>query len=239
VKNLLTLLLALSAAPAWAQSGRTYDEVATDLYLRANDAGKLHELADEAARSPEAYLVAIWQPAELLTVGQKVRTVKAARYNAAHHLLEVRDSTGGFRVFPPGTLRGFTLGQGQQSRRFRTRACRGADANREFVEVLTADAQAPVMVALYHTFVDLPAEIHPILRVEIRKAQREVVQTVWAGPGQDSAGPLQQLTLAKRPVLKLFGARAKEVEAYATAKNLSYEQVQDVVWLADYYNSLK
>ncbi|PJJ53049.1 hypothetical protein [Hymenobacter chitinivorans] len=237
MKKLLLLGLCLHTFSAWAQWGRTYEEVATTVYLRANDPGRLKALAEEAARSPEAYLVPIWQPAELLTVGNTKRQVREARYNVAHGLLEVQDSAGGFRVFPPGSLRGFTLGQGQQSRRFFTRLCRGTGSDREFVEVLTAEAAGPITIAFHHVFVDQPADIHPVLQVEIRKARRVVIQEVLAGAGP--AAPLQPLSLAKRNVLKLFGSRAKEVETYATSNNLQYEQVQDVVRLADYYNSLK
>ena len=103
---------------------------------------------------------------------------------------------------------------------------------------VTAGDQRPVTVALYHRFVDQKAEIHPVLRVETRKAQRVVVQQVLAGPGTDDAGSLQLLALTKRTVLKLFGTRAQEVEAYVATRRLSYEQLQDVVWMVDYYNTL-
>jgi hypothetical protein len=49
---------------------------------------------------------------------------------------------------------------------------------------------------------------------------------------------LRPLELTQAAVLRLCGARAAQVQAYAMLYNLHFEQADDVARLLDYYNRL-
>ncbi|MCC2548882.1 hypothetical protein LJY25_20705 [Hymenobacter sp. BT175] len=238
-KAFLVTLLSLGTFHAWAQAGeRDMDDVVARLYRDANNPDRLRDLANEAASSPQAYLVPVWQPGTLLTISRNTRPAPGLRYNVARQLLELKDSVGGLRVFPVGSLRGFTIGESSNARTFRTRLTRGtgSSSGRAFVEIFTEQPDGPLVLALAHRFVDKPAEMHPILRVETQKARREIGQLLLAGPGQDAQGALRPLELNERSVLKLFGPASAQLREYAAKNSLRYEELADVMKLVNEYN---
>ncbi|WP_310394480.1 hypothetical protein [Hymenobacter sp.] len=228
----LLLLLALLARPARAQTARDLTDIGLALYQQANAPGALERLRQDLLNAPEAYVVGIAQPGTLVLLTKRRVRVPALKYNAARHLLEVQDSTGS-HVWPPGSLDGFYLGQGAGARHFRSYAVRGGSAKDDFVEVLTATDDSPLVLALQHVYLHEDAEINPVLRTETRKARTQISQVVLAGPG---AQPLRPLALNQRGVARLFGSRAPQIDAYATKENLGYTDLAQVLRLVEYYN---
>lgn len=229
------LLLALWAAPARAQTARDLTDIGLALYQQANAPGALERLRQDLLNAPEAYVVGIAQPGTLVLLTKRRVRVPALKYNVARHLLEVQDSTGS-HVWPPGSLDGFYLGQGAGARHFRSYAVRNGGASLDFVEVLTATDDSPLVLALQHVYLHEDAEINPILRTETKKARTQISQVVLAGPGALPQQPLRPLALNQRGVTRLFGPRAAQVEAYAAKENLGYSDLAQVLRLVEYYN---
>lgn len=230
----LLLLLALWAAPARAQTARDLTDIGLTLYQQANSPGALERLRQDLLNAPEAYVARIAQPGTLVLLTKRRVRVPALKYNAARHLLEVQDSTGR-HVWPPGSLDGFYLGQGAGARHFRSYAVRGSTKT-DFVEVLTANDDSPIVLAVQHVYFHEDAEINPVLRTETRKARTEIGQVVLAGPGTLPPEPLRPLALSQRGITRLFGSRAAQIDAYAAKESLGYTDLAQVLRLVEYYN---
>jgi hypothetical protein len=233
----IILLLAESVQVAAAQPSGELTYIGMGLFQRANSPDALARYNRELLLAPEAFLVPVAQPGTLELVGTRRVRVPAMRYNVAMDLLETTDSTG-THVWPPGSLLGFTIGQGAGARRFSTALVRNGGTKRDFVEVLTAPGSGPLLLAFQHNYVHVEAEIHPILRMETRKARTEIGQTVVAGLSGASPEPLRPLALNRKSVLRLFGTRAAEVDLYALKEQLDYADLNHVLRLFEYYNQL-
>ncbi|MBD2723170.1 hypothetical protein [Hymenobacter armeniacus] len=230
------LLVAVGlAAPARAQSQPDLGDIGLQLYQRANSPGALERMRKDLINAPEAYLVSVEQPGVLVLPNKRRVRVPAMRYNVALHLLEARDSTGS-HVWPPGSLDGFYLGQGADARHFRTYMVRDGSTRREFVEVLTRDDNAFLVLAVLHHYVHDDAQYDPVLQTQTRPARTEIGQVVVAGPGIKPQEPLRAVSLNQREVPRLFGTRAPQVEAYAAKEHLSYTDLAQVLRMVEYYN---
>ncbi len=106
-------------------------------------------------------------------------------------------------------------------RTYRTRLVRTGRfaTHAEAVEILTCTYAGPLVLA------QLPA-------TDAAPAQ------VLAGPGYDAAVVLRPLPLTQEAVLRLCGARAPQVQAYARLYNLHFQQADEVARLLDYYNRI-
>ncbi|MBF9223832.1 hypothetical protein [Hymenobacter ruricola] len=229
------LLAAQSPACAQAQTDRDLVDLRMDLYQRANSPDALERMRKDLINAPEAYLVSVEQPGALVLGNKRRVRVPALRYNVALHLLEVRDSTGS-HVWPPGSLDGFYMGQGNDTRHFRSFVVRNSSTKLDFVEVLTRDDDAFLILAVLHHYVHEDAQLDPILRTETRPARTEIGQVVVAGSGAKPQEPLRAVALNKREVSRLFGTRAAQVDAYAAKEHLSYTDLAQVLRMVEYYN---
>ena len=228
-----------------AQSGQNQSDLndltnlSSSLYMRANTPEAIARMRKDLAEAPEAYVVAQPLPGVLVTAAGRRYRVRSLRYNVALRLLEATDSTGS-HVWPPGSLDGFYLGQNREARHFRTYAVKLGSTQPDFVEVLTAQLNPPLVLALAHRYFHEDAQFDPILRTEKRPARTAIGQNILAGPGTPSSKePLRELTLSQKNVLKLFGPEAPAVAAYATRQNLTYTDLGQVLQLFDFYNQLK
>ncbi|MDO7845122.1 hypothetical protein Q5H92_02050 [Hymenobacter sp. M29] len=233
------LALAISGLMNPAQAQPTYSrdlgEVALGLYQQANSPGALERMRKDLINAPEAYLVSIEQPGVLVLPNKRRVRVPAMRYNVALHLLEVRDSTGS-HVWPPGSLDGFFMGRGANERHFRTFMVRNSGTERNFVEVLTADDDAFLILAVLHHYVHDDAVMDPILHTETRPARTEIGQVVLAGSAAMPQQPLRPVALNRKEISRLFGTRAAQVEAYAAKEHLAYTDLAQVLRMVEYYN---
>jgi hypothetical protein len=218
-----------------AQAARDLGDIGVQLYQQANSPGALERMRKDLVNAPEAYLVSVEQPGVLVLPSKRRIRVPAMRYNVALHLLEARDSTGS-HVWPPGSLDGFYLGQGADARHFRTYDVRNGGTKREFVEVLTADDNAFLVLAVLHHYVHDDAQLDPILHTETRPARTEIGQVVVAGPSATPQEPLKAVSLNRRDISRLFGTRAAQVDAYAAKEHLAYTDLAQVLHMVEYYN---
>ena len=234
---LLLLLAMLLPAAARAQTARDLGDIALNLYQQANSPGALERRRQDLVKAPEAYLVAISQPGTLVMLPDQRRVkVPALRYNVALRLLEVQDSTG-FHVWPPGSLAGFYLGRGPEARHFRSYKVRTEGPALDFVEVLTAADNAPLLLAVQHRYVHDDPQFDPVLHTETRPGRSLVAQRVIAGPGNGSE-PLRELPLTQRYVGRLFGAQAAAVATYAQREHLGPTDLAQVLRQVEYFNQL-
>ncbi|UOQ98748.1 hypothetical protein MUN81_04465 [Hymenobacter sp. 5317J-9] len=231
------LVLAAGAvtAPVRAQSQPDLGDIGLQIYQRANSPGALERMRKDLINAPEAYLVSVEQPGVLVLPNKRRIRVPAMRYNVALHLLEARDSTGS-HVWPPGSLDGFYLGQGADVRHFRTFVVRNGNTQRDFVEVLTRDDDAFLILAVLHHYVHEDAQYDPVLNTVSRPARTEIGQVVVAGSGVKPQEPLRAVSLNQREIPRLFGTRAAQVEAYAAKEHLSYTDLGQVLRMVEYYN---
>ncbi|WP_201985029.1 hypothetical protein [Hymenobacter rubidus] len=229
------LMLLAEQAQAQAQTNRDPADVAVDLYLRANSPDALERMHKDLINAPEAYLVAMDQPGTLVLLNKRRVRVPAMKYNVALRLLEVRDSTGS-HVWPPGSLDGFYLGKGSEARHFRTYDVRDGSVKRTFVEVLTVDDDCPLVLGVVHQYHHDDAQYDPVLQTKTKEARTEIGQVVVAGPGKAPHEPLRSIVLNQRSVVKLFGAQAAPVEAFAAKEHLSYTDLGQVMRMVEYYN---
>ena len=229
---LLGLLLAALAPAAHAQTARDLTDIGIELYQRANSPNALERMRQDLVKAPEAYLVDLEQPGALVLLTKRSIRVPSLKYNVALHLLEVRDSTGS-HVWPPGSIDGFYLGRGADVRHFRSFAVRDAGTQTNFVEMLTAADNSPLVLGVQHIYIHKEAEIHPVLLTETRKAHTEITQVIVAGAAGE---PLRVLALTERGVNRLFGARAPEMAAYAAKEHLTYTDLGQVLRMVEYYN---
>jgi hypothetical protein len=231
------LIISAARTPARAQPtySRDLGELALGLYQQANSPGALERMRKDLINAPEAYLVSIDQPGVLVLPSKRRVRVPALKYNVALHLLEVRDSTGR-HVWPPGSLDGFYMGQGTNTRHFRTFMVRNSGTERNFVEVLTADDNAFLILAVLHHYVHDDAVLDPVLHTQARPARTEIGQVILAGSAATPQEPLRPVSLNRKEVSRLFGTRAAQVEAYAAKEHLSYADLGHVLRMAEYYN---
>jgi hypothetical protein len=161
------------------------------------------------------------------------------RYNLKLQWLEVQDASvpGGIRVYPAGSLRGFTLvpNAGQTPHVFRQYkySSTRTGSGRGFLEELNHTGDVRLLVR--HTFEERPAEINAALNTVIRPAQQTHVASLFytQATKPDFAA---ELALDRRSVLRAFKARASEIEAYVKRKNLNYTILDDVLQMVEYYN---
>ncbi|GAA3943524.1 hypothetical protein [Hymenobacter algoricola] len=233
----------LAAAPVAACRAQNQTPMLTPQEVRALSTGyysayEYDRVVAKVALTPEqAYFTPDWLPGTLWLPGGEKAPVAALRYNLALRLVEVRDPTipAGVRIVPVGSLRGFTLGaEGKAgSRSFEARSVDRSANSRNFFEVLNAGA---LQLLLLHTLDEKAANWIAAYNLETRPASiGRVTRLFVARPGQQL---VEELPLKRKAAEKLFGDKATQVAAYAAGKNLSYEQVPDLVWMVDYYNSL-
>ena len=228
-------LLALAPAHAQMVSGRDVVDMSNDIFLRANSPDALAKMRKDLVNAPEAYLISIEQPGTLVLADKRRVRIPAMKYNVALHLLEVRDSTGS-HVWPPGSLDGFYLGRGADTRHFRSLLVRVGSTQMDFVEVLTPAENSPIVLGLKHKYIHEDAQLDPILRTVSKPARTEIGQIVVAGPGKNPKEPLRELILNQRNVERLFGAGAAPVAAYAAKEHLAYDNLPQVLHLVEYFN---
>jgi len=233
----LALVLALLAGSARAQTARDLTDIGLALYQEANSPNALERLHKDLVNAPAAYLVAIDQPGALVLLTKRRIRVPALKYNVALHLLEAQDSTGS-HVWPPGSLDGFYVGVGSAARHFRSYTVRNGSTKTDFVEVLTAADNSPLVLAVQHVYLHEDAEIDPVLRTETKKARTEMGEVILAGIGPLPKEPLRPLALTPRGVLRLFGTRAAEVEVFAAKEHFRFTDLDQVLRMVEYYNRM-
>jgi hypothetical protein len=231
----LLLLACVAAQPARAQTARDLTEIDMDIYQRANEPGALLKYRRELALSPLAYVVPMPQPGLLVLPNNRRIRVPSLRYNVAVGVVEATDSTGA-HMWPPGSLRDFYIGRGGNARHFQTATVRNGTTKRDFVEVLTSAENSPVVLALQHAFIHEDAVVDPVLHTEKRKERNEIGQTVLYGFGATPKEPLRVLMMNRKNVLKLFGDKAAQVDAYATKEKLDLTDLGQVLRAVEYYN---
>ena len=217
-----------------AQTARDQAEART-IYHKANSAPATTALRASLARQASGFFGGgTFLPGALRTFDGRYRPVPGLRFHPGLHLLEAQDSinTDSTHLWPVGSLRGFDLGErggtGEAAlRRFRPRLVKegSAGTRREFVEVLTAVDAGPLLLAwLYSAGPDVAAgrlSLAPLLLV---------------GSGTDAEEPLRALDLTQSAVVRLFGKRANDLEAFATKQHLKYDQPADVAKMLDHFN---
>jgi hypothetical protein len=232
----LGLAIALgSATVAQAQTARDLTDIGMDIYREANSPDALLKYNKALAMSPLAYVVPMPQPGMLVLPNNRRIRVPSLRYNVAVGVVEATDSTGA-HVWPPGSLREFYIGRGGNARHFRTATVRNGNTKRDFVEVLTSAENSPVILALQHAFIHEDAVMDPVLHTEKRKERNEIGQTVLYGNGNLPKEPLRPLVMNRKSVLKLFGDKAAQVDAYATKEKLDLTDLGQVLRAVEYYN---
>jgi hypothetical protein len=229
------LTLLAGRAQAQMQYGRDIIDMSMDIYQRANSPDALAKMRKDLVNAPEAYLVSIEQPGHLVLVDKRRIRIPAMKYNVALRLLEVRDSTGS-HVWPPGSLDGFYIGKGEDTRHFRSLPVRVGSTRLDFVEVLTPVDNSPIVLGLKHVYLHEDAQVDPILRNETKAARTEIGQVIVVGAGKTPKEPLRELVLNERNVLKLFGSEAAMVSAYAAKEHLGYTNLPQVLHMVEYFN---
>ena len=227
-------VIAAFGQPVLAQTARDQAEART-VYYRANSAPATTVLRASLARQATGFFGGgTFLAGALRTFDGRYRPVPGLRFHPGLHLLEAQDSitTDSTHLWPVGSLRGFDLGErggtgAAALRRFRPRLVKegSAGTRREFVEVLTAVDAGPLLLAwLYSAGPDVAAgrlSLTPLLLV---------------GSGTAAEEPLRPLDLTQAAVLRLFGKRANDLEAFANKQRLKYDQPTDVAKLLDHFN---
>jgi len=212
-------------------------DLSVQLYQEANSPEALAKMNRAIINAPTAFLISVPLPGKLIKIDKSLVKAPRMRYNVALRLLEAQDSSG-THVWPPGSLRGFYLGQGSDARHFRTYLIRNGSTKRDFVEVLTVDDDSPIVLAVQHYYVYEAEQRDPILRTVTRPERNEIAQQILYGSGNLPNEPLRPLVLNERSVLRIFGERAAKVAAYATQEHLSYTDLAQVLRMVEYYNQL-
>lgn len=195
-------------------------------------------LIEQAKLTPEqAYYSPDWKAGTLLLRDSQALAVPAMRFNMAMRLVEVQDPTaeGGIRIVPAAGIRGFILGSaGKAGQVFEVQSYRSATySGKGFFESLN---QGAVRLFLLHEVVEQPAARNEALGVETRAAQYlRSTQPYVLRAGQER---VEQLSLTKKAVLRLFSEKAPQIEAYASQNNLSYEQLPHVAKMMAHYQAL-
>jgi len=237
MKRILLGLFGLLPLTTLGQTARDIYDYSVQLYQEANSPEALAKMNRAIVNAPAAFLVSVPLPGKLVMVDQREVRVPRMRYNVALRLLEAQDSTG-THVWPPGSIRGFYLGQGADARHFRTYTVRNGSTKRDFVEVLTVDDDSPIVLAVQHYYVHEAEQRDPILRTVTRPERNEIGQQLLTGSGNLPNEPLRALTLSQRNVLRLFGERAGKVDEFAAKEHLSYTDLTQVLRMVEYYNQL-
>lgn len=243
---LLACLLALTLVVSAQGHSRRPAQVklALVLYHDANVPAAARRLRTEVEQQQMAFLSqSTFEPGYLRLLDGRRLLVPGLRYHAGRHLVEIQDSVqpDSTHFWPLGSLRGFDLGPDDLlpvpaatpngpvapagPRRFRTRLVREnhRTAQREIVEILTCVDAGPLVLAW------LP---DPSTTPSGRPGR------LLAGPGTDPTEPLRPLELTRDAVLRLCGARAVQVRAFAMTYDLHFEQATDVARMFDYFNHL-
>ena len=231
---LFAIALLLAGQSAVAQTAHDQAEART-LYRQANLASASASLRTALAKQGSGFFGdGTFQPGALRTFDGRYRPVPGLRFHAGLRLLEAQDSinTDSTHLWPVGSLRGFDMGDAESTgtaglRRFRPRLVKegAAGTRREFVEVITTVDAGPLLLAwLYSSGADATA------------GRLSLTPMLLVGPGNDPSEPLRPIELNESAVLRLFGARATDVRAFAMTQNLRYDQPADVARMFDRYN---
>ena len=230
---LFAVFLLVGGQPAAAQTARDQAEART-LYHQANAAPASANLRAAMARQSSGFFGdGTFQRGALRTYDGRYRPVPGLRFHAGLHLLEAQDSVevDSTHLWPVGSLRGFDLGETDDTRpalrRFRTRLVKegSAGSRREFVEVLTAVDAGPLLLAWLHAS-----------GADATAGRLSLVPLLLVGAGNAPTEPLRPLELNQTAVLRLFGARGGDVQAFATTNRLHFDQAVDVARMIDHYN---
>ena len=189
----------------------------------------------------QGYFTTDWLPGAVASTTGKQKPYKALRYNLVLHALEVRDTSSvtgtATTLLPTADVAGFTLGTtrtGTHSFEAHYYQSSTESGNQDFFENLNAGG--PVQFFLHHSIAQKPTPgAKSVSEVAAAAAYTREARLYVLRPKQKN---LTEFTMGRKPVLKLFGDRAAEVEQYATSKGWSYENLEHVVWMADYYNKL-
>ncbi|WP_426059436.1 hypothetical protein [Hymenobacter sp. B1770] len=186
------------------------------------------------------YFTPDWLPGTMVWKNGVARKTSGLRFNLALQTIEVRDSSAdnGIKVLPASELTRFSLGpEAQPNSHFfevHTYQNSSESGTRSIFEALNTGGE--VRFFLMH-MIGVVGPPPTKSTAELQKKPTYVKEThlyvLRAGQSK-----LSEFQLGRKSTLKLFGDRSKEMEAYASSKNLSYENVPDLVWLADYYNKL-
>ncbi|SHL39064.1 hypothetical protein [Hymenobacter psychrotolerans] len=248
MKPVLPLLfaLSLSASSALAQAGMSSYDMADVTRGRPMSARNLNmstanKEAAIAGTPALGYYNQGWNAGTVQPLDGEKGPVSGVRYNLKLQWLEVQDATapGGIRVYPSGTLKSFTLvpAAGQAPHLFREYkySSTRTGSGRGFMEELNRTGDVRLLVR--HTFEERAAEINPALNTVIRPAQQLHVTTLFytQAAKPDFAG---ELTLDRRNMMRVFKARAGDMDAYAKYKGLDYSNLNDVLKMVEHYNTL-
>ncbi|RSK50818.1 hypothetical protein [Hymenobacter rigui] len=165
--------------------------------------------------------------------------VQTMRYNVVLQQLEIQDTSqpNGFRALTPDVLPGFSIsGPDRASHQFAAKPYYNEAhvQQRSFFEVL---ASGNIQLLILHEFYIQPAEYVAAYNVESKPEEYRRITRLFAGTPAKEA--VYELALTKQTVLKLFEKDARtELAAYATTNHLAYSDVNDVLKLVTYYNSM-
>ncbi|QNH62504.1 hypothetical protein [Hymenobacter sediminicola] len=248
MKPIIPVLFALTfaATSAMAQAGMSSYDMADITRGRPTSTRNLNmSTADKEAAiagTPAlGYYNQGWNAGTVQPLDGENGSVSGLRYNLKLQWLEAQDATvpGGIRVYPSGTLKSFTLvpAAGQAPHLFREYkySSTRTGSGRGYMEELNRTGDVRLLVR--HTFEERAAEINPALNTVVRPAQQLHVTSLFY---TQSAKPdfAAELTLDRRGIMRVFKARAGEMDAYAKTNNLDYAKLNDVLKMVDYYNTL-
>jgi hypothetical protein len=179
----------------------------------------------------QGYFTTDWLPGTVELVNGTKRSYPGLRYNLVLRTVQVRDSAA---LLASG-IAGFQLRTRTNTHAFETHDYQNSleSGNRDFFEALNPNGA--LQFFLLHQIAQKAApaakNTGELGRATYMRETRLYVRRL----GQQR---LAEFVPGRKQVLKLFGNQAAAVEAYATSKNLAYDNAQDVVWMADFYNKL-
>lgn len=256
---LLMAGLCASGPLAYAQKNtqparQTYNAQAPGTYvMREVDAATRTALApadyqrlvNQAKLSPDqVYYIPDWTSGSLLPrtpADAPPAPVPALRYNLALQVVQLRGESDGYseniRLVPASNVRGFTLGPPERadSRRFEVHTYEDNQGRRGETFLESLNPTGLRLYLLHEILADNGAHIE-VYNFQSRETRFQRAARLFASRPTKRA-ELQEVELSRRSVLRLFEGRAAEMEAYAKANHLSFEQLDDVVKLVAQYNA--
>lgn len=240
----LLVLLPLGIGFCQAQAGMNSYDMADITRGRPTSTRNLNQsTADKEAAIAGTpilgYLNQGWNAGTLQTLDAQPGSVAGLRYNLKLQWLEVQDATvpGGVRIYPTGSLKGFTLvpAAGQTPRVFRDYKYRttSSGSSRGYLEELNHTGDLRLLI--HHAFEERPEEVNPALNTVVRPAQQTQVSSLFYS-AISQPGLAQQLQLDRHSVLRMCRSHTTALEAYVKRKNLNYTKLDHVLQMVEFCN---
>ncbi|QIX61299.1 hypothetical protein HER32_08940 [Hymenobacter sp. BT18] len=198
---------------------------------------EFQELLTNAKLSPnQAYLLPDWLPASFTLKDNVKKTHPFARYNIVLRRLELRDSlsTQTNAFYSHDELKAFMIGNEKQRAYNFELLPYVASKNigpTTFFETVNTGA---IRLLLLHELDIRPEVRNEVLNIEVKPAEYyRITRLFYLVEGQKAA---HELALNRRSVLRIFGERAKEADAYAAEKHFDFTKLDDVLQLVEKFN---